>query len=448
MPVLTSLAERYLNVELPAVRQVRQRLTTTSVDDVEGAARDAAARVARAAGRPPGPIAVGVGSRGMVNLEAIVRGTIAGLRDAGWTPFIVPAMGSHGAASAEGQAEVLAGMGVTEERVGAPVRATMETEVVGDLDGRPYHLDSYAVEAGAFLVVSRIKPHTSFRGSVESGPSKMCAVGLGKQPGAALIHDEGSNGLARRVPLAPRIAEAAGLLVGAVAVVENARDQTARIDGLTASEVGAEAEAGLLDEARHMMPRLPFDLIDVLVVERVGKDISGAGMDTNVINRYRIVGQDEAGTPAITAITALELTEASHGNAMGIGLADYIPARLLRQIDLEALYTNSITAGQIAIQRARLPMVLADDRDAIRAAVAMCGVAPANVRLVWIQDTLHTEVLGVTPNLLAGRDDLEVLTDLHPLRFDAQGTLTPLLAAPGRVSRLRAPRLTAGGPCR
>jgi hypothetical protein len=427
VPALRDLAGRYLGVPIPPVALHRQRLEAPRLDDVEAAARAAAGRVAAAAGRQPGALAVGVGSRGIANLEAIVRGTVAGLREAGWQPFIVPAMGSHGAATAEGQAQVLASMGVTEERVGAPVRATMETVVVGEVDGLPYHVDRFAVEAGAVLVVSRVKPHTSFRASVESGPSKMCAIGLGKQPGAQLIHNEGSDGLARRVPLAPRALEQAGLLLGSVAMVENQRDETARIEGLAASEVGSEAEAALLEEAWRLMPRLPFEEIDVLVVDRMGKNISGAGMDTNVINRFRIVGWEEKGAPFIRTIAVMDLTEASHGNAAGIGLADFVPARMLRKVDLTALYTNSITAGVFGVERCQLPMVLANGRDTIRAAVAMCGVPAEKVRLAWIHDTLHTEVLALSPALMAEAADLEPAGELAPMPFDAEGELTPLL---------------------
>ena len=427
IPTLRRIGDSYLKVPIPHVALRRQRIETSPIADVEGASRDAVADVVRNAGRAPGTIAVGVGSRGVANLEAIVRGTIAGLHDGGWRPFIVPAMGSHGAATAAGQAEVLAGMGVTEERVGAPVRATMETAVIGEIDGMPYHVDRYAVEAGAILVVSRVKPHTSFRAAVESGPSKMCAVGLGKQPGAQLIHNEGSEGLARRVPLAPRILERAGLLVGSVAIVENQRDETALIQGLTASQVGGKAEEALLERAWGMMPRLPFDRIDVLVVDRMGKDISGAGMDTNVINRYRIVGWEESGTPFIRTIAVMDLTEASHGNSAGIGLADFVPVRLLAKVDLAALYTNSITAGLFGVERSKLPMVLADDRDAVRAAIAMCGVASENVRLAWIHDTLHTEVMALSPALLTEARDLDSVGDLRPMPFQADGRLQPLL---------------------
>lgn len=428
VPELRALAGRLLSTELPPVAIVRQRVDAPLVADVEGAARDEIARVLASTDREPGPIAVGVGSRGIANLEAIVRATVSALRAAGWRPFIVPAMGSHGAATAEGQAEVLAGYGVTEARTGAPVRATMETAVVGTLpDGTPLHCDRLAVEAGAVLLVARVKPHTSFRGPVESGPAKMAAIGLGKQPGAALMHSAGGPGLARRVPAAARVLEGAGILLGALAIVENQRDETARLRGLKASEVGSAGEAELLDAARSLLPRLPFERIDVLVVDQMGKDVSGTGMDTNVINRFRIVGRPESGEPRITAIAVMNLTPGTHGNAMGIGNADYMPARLLRQVDFGATYTNALTAGPIAIQRPNLPMVLADCRDAIRAAVNACGVPPGELRLAWIRDTLHTEVLGVSGALLeAHAGDLEMLKEPAPLPFDEAGELVPL----------------------
>jgi len=430
LPMLRGLAERLLVKELPPVVMVRQQIEAPRLDDVEAAASDAVARVLAAAERRPGPLAVGVGSRGIANLEPIVRAAIAALKAAGWQPFVVPAMGSHGAATAEGQVAVLAGYGITEERVGAPVRATMDTVVLGEaIPGVPWHVDRFAAEAGACLLVARVKPHTSFRGPVESGPAKMCAIGLGNAPGAQVMHTAGAAGLAARVPAAARLAERSGLLLGAVAIVENQRDETALVRGLTAAEVGAEAESELLTRARELMPRIPFAEIDVLVVDRMGKDVSGTGMDTNVINRFRIVGQEESGSPLIQAIAVMDLTERTHGNAMGIGNADYVPARLLAKVDLEALYTNSITAGQIAIERPHLPMVLADGRDAVRAAVSACGRAPADTRLAWIHDTLHTELMAVSPALLgeARALSLEVLGPPSRLPFDAEGELEPLL---------------------
>ncbi len=357
-----------------------------------------------------------------------MRATISALKSAGWQPFIVPAMGSHGAATAAGQAEVLAGYGVTEERVGAPVRATMETLVAGKLeDGTPWHVDRFAYDAGALFLVARVKPHTSFRGPVESGPAKMCCIGIGKQPGAQLMHSDGPAGLARRVPQAARTAERSGLLLGSLAVVENQRDETALVRGLSASDIGGPAEEELLREAARLLPRLPFDEVDVLVVDRMGKDVSGTGMDTNVINRFRIVGQAESGKPEVKTIVVMDLTKATHGNAMGIGNADFIPARLLAKVDLAATYTNAITAGSIGILRPHLPAVLASGRDAVRAAVTMCGAPEGKVRLAWIHDTLHAEVMGVSPALLAATPELEVLREPAPLPFDAQGELEPLL---------------------
>jgi hypothetical protein len=306
----------------------------------------------------------------------------------------------------------------------------METVVMGEaLPGVPWHADRLAAEAGACFLVARVKPHTSFRGPVESGPAKMCAIGLGKQPGAQVMHAAGAAGLTERVPAAARLAERTGLLLGALAIVENQRDETALVRGLAASEVGAGGESELLETARSLMPRIPFAEIDVLVVDRMGKDVSGTGMDTNVINRFRIVGREEAGAPFIQAIAVMDLTARAHGNAMGIGNADYVPARLLAKVDLEALYTNTITAGQIAIERPHLPMVLADGRDAIRAAVTAAGRPASETRLAWIHDTLHTELMAVSPALLeeARTLGLEVLGEPAPLPFDAAGELEPLL---------------------
>jgi hypothetical protein len=430
LPGLRRMADRLFVTDLPPVIMLRQEVRSPRVDDPGERAKAEVCRLLAKTHRKPGPIAVGIGSRGIVNHVAIVRGTVAALRSAGWQPFLVPAMGSHGAATAEGQASVLMTYGITEAAVGAPVRATMETVVVGTLpDGTPWHLDRLAAEAGAFMLVGRVKPHTGFTGPVESGPAKMCCVGLGKQAGAQLMHNAGPAGLVRRIPAVARLAEAAGLLVGALAVVENQRDQTAIVAGLSPADVGGAGEEVLLRKARKMMPRLPFASVDVLVIDQMGKDISGSGMDTNVINRFRIVGLEESGEPFITAIAVMRLTEATHGNAMGIGNADFIPATLLGQIDLEALYTNAITAGPMAIERPHLPMVLATGRDAVRAAITACGVPVDRIRLAWIHDTLHTEVIGVSPALQAEHPELAVIRETGALPFGEDGALAPLTQA-------------------
>jgi hypothetical protein len=421
LPDLERVAGRLLEgVEPPPVALVRQRLSPPVLADVEAATR---AEVRRAvAGVTPGRVAVGAGSRGIAGIGRIVGASVDALRELGFDPILVPAMGSHGAATAEGQAELLAGYGVDRSLI----RATMETEVVGEVDGVPVHVDRNVVEAGAVFVVNRVKPHTSFRGPVESGLAKMCAVGLGKQPGARHMHSRGPAGLRDRIPAAARLLVERGLVAGGLAIVENQRDQTALVRGLTAAEIGGDAEAALLAEARRLMPHVPFDDLDVLVVERIGKDISGAGIDTNVVGRMRVIGQPEP--VRVTAIVALDLTEASHGNAMGIGTADFTTARLLGKIDFEALYTNALTAGIIGIQRMTIPCVMPSDLAAVCAAIA-CRGRDAPLRLAWIQDTLRTELLGVSPALLEEarrRPDLEVVREPAPMPFDVSGTLRPL----------------------
>ncbi|HKF76093.1 MAG TPA: DUF2088 domain-containing protein [Candidatus Dormibacteraeota bacterium] len=423
LPGLHRLAGRLLEgVEPPPVAMVRQRLDPPVVEDVDAAARQGVRQAV--AGVAPRRVAVGVGSRGIAGIGRIVQASIAALRELGFDPFVVPAMGSHGAATAEGQADLLAGYGVDR----ALIRATMDTVVVGEVDGVPVHLDRNVAEAGAVFVVNRVKPHTSFRGPVESGLAKMCAIGLGKQAGARHLHSRGPAGLRDLIPAAARLLADQGILLGGLAIVENQRDQTALVQGLTAREVGAGAEAALLAQARGLMPGIPFDDLDVLVIDRIGKDVSGAGIDTNVVGRLRVIGQPEAEPHRVTAIVALDLTDASHGNAMGIGTADFTTARLLARIDFEALYTNSLTAGVIGIQRMVIPCVMPTDLAAVCAAISSRG-REAPLRLAWIADTLHTEVLAVSPPLLEearSRPELEVVGEPAPMPFDAGGRLRPL----------------------
>lgn len=429
LPALRQLADSLLaGVQLPPLGIVRQRLDPPRLDAIEAATRKAVERVI--AGQAPRPVAIGVGSRGIANLQVIVATTVGAFKGAGWDPFIVPAMGSHGAADAAGQARVLASYGIDEEGVGVPVRATMETVVAGEAGGVPVHVDRNAHEAGAIFLVARIKPHTSFHGPVESGPTKMCAIGLGKQAGASIMHAAGIAGLRDRIRPAARLLHERGLLLGAVGIVENQRDETALIEGLTGAEIGAEAEERLLEKARSLMPKLPFERLDVLIVDQMGKDVSGSGMDTNVINRMRLIGEEEPAGVQITAIVACDLSPGAHGNAMGIGLADFIPARLLAKVDLAALYANGLTAGLVGVERVQLPITLPTCRDAIRAAVATCGKDPGTpLKVAWIRDTLHTETLGASPSLLEearGRADLEIVADANPLPFDGEGELPKL----------------------
>ncbi|ONI68252.1 DUF2088 domain-containing protein [Kribbella sp. ALI-6-A] len=412
---------------LPQVTPVRRLIPDLPTEtDPYGAARAALAELP-AAIQPGARIAVTAGSRGIRDLVPVVKAAVDWLRDAGADPFVVPAMGSHGGATAEGQREMLAGLGVTPESVGCPVEATMETVVVGKLDdGTPVHHDAIAAAADGVLLVNRVKPHTDFHGPVESGLAKILAIGLGNHRGAASLHAGGIPSLGGAIEAAARIVVAEGKILGGLAILENAVDQTATVEFLPPDGIGAAAENALLQRAGSLMGRLPFDELDVLVVDEMGKDKSGTGMDTNVIGRCWVHGIPEFELPSIAAITVHRLTEASHGNASGLGLADVIPARILEQIDLRASYVNALTSGAGGARRSRLPMVLENDAAAVLAAAAMSGRRDwSELRLARIRDTLSPHELLVSPALLeeAGdRFDLEISGTARDLT-DASGSL-------------------------
>jgi hypothetical protein len=347
-------------------------------------------------------IAIGLGSRGIAGLAAIARQLAALVRAGGGEPFIVPAMGSHGGATPEGQLAVLNALGVTEESAGCPLRATMETVVVGHTPGGlPVHLDRFAAEADGVIIANRVKPHTDFRGPHESGLLKILAIGLGKEAGASLLHSHETRGLRDLVPEVAAVTLAHTNLVAGVATVEDGYHRPVRLAVLPPGEIAA-AERDLLAEARALLPRLPVDAIDVLVVDMIGKDISGTGLDTNVIGRLGIAGEPWTETPRIRALVALDLSAASHGNALGVGLADFITRRLLDKIDFALTAKNVATSG--FLERGRVPLVLATDAEAIDAALTHVfraePAACAGARMVRIRDTLTLDRLWITPNLL------------------------------------------------
>jgi hypothetical protein len=426
----TGLGEFVKDVSLPALTVMRQIGAREPVVEPGTLARQEVRRVLAAARRPPGPVAVAVGSRGIANLPEIVAAVVAEMRESGWDPFIVPAMGSHGGGSATGQLAVLNGLGVTEQAVAAPIRATMAVEEAGTVRGTRVVIDRYVAQAGAVFLVNRVKAHTDFRGPIESGPAKMLAIGLGHVVGAAELHAAGPSGLTWGIPAVAGHLVAKGYVLGAVALVENEIGQTAIVQGLLPEEIGAEPEAQLLTTAKAIMPSLPFDNIDVLVVQRLGKDISGEGVDPNVIGRFYITGTPEAPSPQVLCIVALSLTEASSGNALGIGLTDFISARLARAVDFSAMYANALTAGLVDIRRAKLPIVLPTDRMAIQAALASCGRRDlSDPRVMWIQDTEHLKIVAVSEALAreaSRREDLAVVERGREMRFDDDGTLHPL----------------------
>jgi hypothetical protein len=413
---------------LPQVTPVRRLLHDVPTEADPYAAAQAALAPLAAAIQPGARIAVTAGSRGIHDLVIVVRAAVDWLRSVGAEPFVVPAMGSHGGATADGQREMLAGLGVTPETVGCPIEATMETVVLGNLpDGTPVHHDALAAKADGVLLVNRVKPHTDFHGPVESGLGKILAIGLGNHRGAAALHAGGIPALGGAIEAAARMVVASGKILGGLAILENAYEKTAAVELVVADGIAGAAENALLQRAGGLMARLPFDELDVLVVDEMGKDKSGTGMDTNVLGRCWVHGIPEFESPSIAAVSVHRLSDASHGNASGLGLADVIPARLLEQIDLRASYVNALTSGAGGARRSRLPMVLEDDAAAVLAAVTMSGRRDwSSVRLARIRDTLSPNELMVTPALLtevADRFDLEIAGTAQDLT-DATGSLT------------------------
>ena len=428
-----NLLEQVKHLEFPAplppsLLEVEQRFDAPCIEDVAAAvARALDAAPLRSILRPGASVAVAVGSRGIANLPLIVRAALDWLKAQGCAPFVVPAMGSHGGATAEGQVEVLAALGVTEEAIGAPVRATMDVEEVGVLEGGvPLYQGRDSRAADHTLLVSRIKPHPDFRARFESGPAKMCVIGLGKRRGAEAMHVGGAANFQRYLAPAARLYAAQTNLAGALCLVENAREQTALVEFLSPAQIGAQREAELLQVAADNLARLPLDAVDVLVVRDIGKNISGTGFDTNVISRLHIPRMaEDFGVTDVAVIALLDLTPESEGTASGIGLANFCTARVARKVDWVKTYTNAVTAGIFGASRYALPVTLWGDERTIMAAVRCCGRPADEARLVLIPDTLHLERLWVSPNLRAeveAHPRLSIVGDV-PLAFDEQGTV-------------------------
>ncbi|WP_426247364.1 DUF2088 domain-containing protein [Nocardioides sp. LHG3406-4] len=370
---------------------------------------------------PGATVAIAVGSRGISGLPGLVRAVADFVRERGASPVVVPAMGSHGGGTPAGQLEVLAALGVSEASMGCPVRADAGTELVGTVEGIDVHLSRYVVrEVDAVIPVARVKPHTDFRGRVESGVLKMLAVGLGQHAGADSLH---------RVPPAEFSAavEAVGTFVlGAVAVplsvavVEDAYDQVAMVEVLGPGEL-LEREVELLVEARSLMPRLPFAEADILIVQELGKNISGTGMDPNITGRYYRPTPSDA---SVGRVVTLELTHETHGNACGVGMADIVTRRLADGIDWRSTYTNEVAARML--EGARLPLVAEDDEDAIGIALHSLGKRdPEAARIAWIRNTLAAAELWVSEPLWNELDDRD--------RLVTRGEPTPPSFVNGRL---------------
>jgi hypothetical protein len=403
--------------------RVELRLDEPELADV-GAAVDAALAGCGVELGPGREVALAVGSRGIAGLALIVERVAAWVRGQGAVPFLVPAMGSHGGATAEGQRDVLASYGL--DRLGLEIRSSMEVVELPRCDSPlPVVTDAVANKASATILLNRVKPHTDFHGPYESGLVKMAAIGLGKRVQAELVHAHGTRGLRDYMPTVAAQVLAHGNVVLGVAMVENALDRTMHVEVLPADRILAR-EPALLDLARAHLPTLAVDDLDVLLVDRMGKDISGVGMDTNVIGRTMIAGEADPPRPRVAMIACHRLSDASHGNATGMGLADVVPRAFADAVDHDATRTNVVTSGFLL--RGKLPVVADDDREAWQLCLRGAGVLePRSVRAMRIVDTLHCASMWVSDAVLAdlaGDDRLIVLASGLRLHLD-DGTLAP-----------------------
>jgi hypothetical protein len=384
-----------------------------------------------------GRIAVTAGSRGITHIREITAAVVAILKEKGARPFVIPAMGSHAGATPEGQRDFLAGYGITEESVGCPIVSSLETRVLGTTDeGIPAHCSVDALGADGIVVVNRIKPHTDFSGKVGSGLMKMIAIGLGKQRGAAATHAAGSRlGLEKAIRAVSRITLRQAPILCGVGIIENQFHETARLAVLGRDEIETREEA-LLEEARRLMPRIPFDEIDFLILDRIGKNITGAGMDPNIVNRdvhgySSRLSHEPPRPPVIRRIFVRDLTPESHGNAIGLGLADFTTTRLVRGMDVKSSYMNALTA--LSVQSVKIPIHFDTDREALEHGLRSCALADVRqARVVRIQDTLSLATLEASEayaGVVKGRPDLSVVTPAREMAFDADGNLPPLGAS-------------------
>ena len=402
------------NVTIPTLHPIVQRLPKGDPVEIERTLDAEWARLGLAAQVQGKRIALGFGSRGIASIDRIAKKLVALVKASGGDPFIVPAMGSHGGGTPEGQIEVLDGLGISEATMGCPIHATMEVVNTGVTScGVPAYLDKNVAEADGLIITNRTKVHTDFHGPHESGLLKMLAIGLGKETGARTIHQQGTVGLRDHMPVIAKHLLRHSNFVAGFGVVEDGYHRVAQLEGFSADTI-VEGDQRLLQRSRELMPSLPVENIDVLIIDEMGKDISGAGMDTNIIGRWMVEGEPEPESPRIKRIVILDLTPASHGNATTYGLADFMSRKLFDKIDFPITMKNMFTSG--FLKRCRMPLVFESDEEAIKAALfdafradpAQC----ASARVVRIKNTMSLESLWVSANIateLRGQESITLL---------------------------------------
>ena len=412
----------------PKMLEVRQHFQGDRVDDIDRSVKAEVARIELPDLRGKS-VAITAGSRGIPNFMQTVRAIGRELRARGANPFVVPAMGSHGNATVAGQMEVLESFGVTTRNVEMPIRASMETVCLGESrnDVKVY-CDRHAYEADYIVPCGRVKPHTDFRGPIESGLCKMMVVGLGKYDGATAFHKTGTGEMGERLISAAEIFLAKTNVLFCMALIDNAYHETRRVEAVLPGDVLAR-EPELLKEAAAAMPRLMLEHFDVLIVDYFGKEISGCGMDPNVTGRFLYAPQTTfPGFPAVKKIAVMRMTEASHGNAAGLGIADFISLKFAQQIDLGSIYTNCLTSRYSI--GGKIPMIMNTDLDTVYAAASSCGVADVkNVRIVRIKNTLDLDRILISENMLeevSGQSGIEPIGEPMEMSFDGEGNFSGL----------------------
>ena len=413
------------DIPIPKMVRIRQNFDASQIEDIAATVREELSRDALISAVKPGmSIAITAGSRGVNNIALIIREIAEILREKGAIPFIIPAMGSHGGSLAENQRAIVEGYGITAEYTGCDIKASMETVQIGvrEDNGRPIFIDKFAAEADGIVVVGRVKPHTSFRWKYESGVMKMMTIGLGKQRGAEACHYEGMDTMGYNVEMFARgILKNANILFG-VGIVENAYDKTAIIKAMTPQEI-PELEPGLLETAREKMARIMFDKLDVLLVDEIGKNISGEGADPNVTGRFSAPCCQ--GDIEVKRFAVLDITEESHGNGMGLGMADLCSQRVFNKFDREMSYPNALTSRYSSL--CAMPMVFENHKVTIQAAIQMLlATEPQDATVVRIKNTLKLGEIEISENLLElarQNPNIEILGEPHELVFDENGDL-------------------------
>lgn len=417
------------DVKLPKMIKVKQNFQREKINDISAALRSELMNDKIKSTIKPGmKIAITGGSRGVANIALIIKEVASFVKELGAEPFIIPAMGSHGGATAEGQVEVLESFGITEEYCGCPIKASMETKQIGYTDETaferqfPVFIDKYAAEADGIILVNRIKTHPAFRGTYESGLMKMMTIGLGKQKGAETCHEVGVKHLAALIPLfGNAILKNANVLFG-VGTIENPFDETCKIIALTNKEI-PEKEPALLLESKTLMPKILIEKTDVLIVDKIGKNFSGDGMDPNITGTFPT--PYASGGIDAQRVVLLDLSDETHGNANGLGMAHMVTKRLFDKSDLEKTYPNSLTAK--IVKNIKIPMILKSDKEAIQAAVKTCvDINKESPDIIRIPNSLHIEYIEISESLLEKAKqipDMEILDEAKDFSFDGNGNL-------------------------